>query len=81
MGAVSLEEAQAKCPGLVIKSMRTERYRQVAAAIHAALRPFAPDGQVRRALAVVPFAHVSCVVVDVVMHAVVHIVVHDVNTC
>lgn len=29
MGAVSLEEAQRTCPGLVVKPMRTSRYRQV----------------------------------------------------
>lgn len=30
IGAVSMEEARRRCPGLVVKPMRTERYREVA---------------------------------------------------
>ncbi|GIL97525.1 hypothetical protein Vretimale_3171, partial [Volvox reticuliferus] len=48
MGAVSKAEAQRRCPGLVIKPMRTERYRRVAEQLHASLRRFAPDGQVEK---------------------------------
>ncbi|GLI59531.1 hypothetical protein VaNZ11_001423, partial [Volvox africanus] len=43
MGAVSRAEAQRRCPGLVIRPMRTERYRRVAEQLHASLRRFAPD--------------------------------------
>ena len=34
MGSISVQEALVKCPGLLIRPMRTDRYRQVAAQIH-----------------------------------------------
>ena len=48
-GAVSREEARAKCPGLVILPMHTERYRQVGAQLHTALRDAAPGCAVEKA--------------------------------
>ncbi|GLC60262.1 hypothetical protein PLESTB_001592000 [Pleodorina starrii] len=48
MGAVSMAEAQVRCPDLVVRPMRTERYRRVAEQVHALLRRFAPDGQVEK---------------------------------
>ncbi|KAG2491453.1 hypothetical protein HYH03_010239 [Edaphochlamys debaryana] len=48
MGAVSMAEARRRCPGLVVRPMRTERYRRVAEQLHELLRRFAPDGQVEK---------------------------------
>jgi hypothetical protein len=35
-----MEEATRRCPGLQVRPMRTERYRQVGAAIHELLRRY-----------------------------------------
>lgn len=47
-GAVSVEEARRRCPGLRVLPMRTERYRAVSDDILAALRAFAADRVVQR---------------------------------
>lgn len=39
MGAVSEEEAKARCPGLVVLPMRTDRYRQVSSPVWCLNRP------------------------------------------
>ncbi|KAK9807873.1 hypothetical protein WJX72_011771 [[Myrmecia] bisecta] len=49
VGAVSMEEAKRRCPGLVVRPMRTERYRQVAGQVHDLLRRFTPAGLVEKA--------------------------------
>ena len=48
VGAVSLEEARRKCPGLRVLPMRTDRYRAVSDDILAELRAFAADRVVQR---------------------------------
>lgn len=49
IGRVSLAEAKAMCPGLVVLPMRTDRYRQVADELHALLARFASEGVVEKA--------------------------------
>lgn len=48
VGAVSVEEARRRCPGLQVLPMRTDRYRSVSDDILAALRAFAADRVVQR---------------------------------
>eukprot|EP00892_Ulva_mutabilis_P005511 jgi/Ulvmu1/3331/UM155_0014.1 len=48
IGAVSMEEARRKCPGLQVLPMRTDRYRDASEAVLAALREFAADRVVQR---------------------------------
>ncbi|GAB4815205.1 hypothetical protein N2152v2_002251, partial [Parachlorella kessleri] len=48
MGAASLEECRRRCPGLQVRPMRTDRYRQVAMQIQAVLQRFAAGGEVEK---------------------------------
>ncbi|KAL4854768.1 DNA polymerase iota [Chlorella vulgaris] len=52
MQATSLEECRRRCPGLQVRPMRTDRYRQaslqVAQQLHDLLRTHAPNGQVEK---------------------------------
>jgi nucleotidyltransferase/DNA polymerase involved in DNA repair len=48
-GAVSAEEARRRCPGLVVRPMRTERYREVSLAVHQLLRQWANGAEVEKA--------------------------------
>ncbi|KAK3259590.1 hypothetical protein CYMTET_31418, partial [Cymbomonas tetramitiformis] len=43
IGAVSLEEAQRRCPNLQVRPMRADRYREVASMIHKLLRRWSPQ--------------------------------------
>lgn len=50
MGARSVQECRAACPGLVVRTMRPERYREFSKQVHALLRRLVqPGGVVERA--------------------------------
>ncbi|GFR42034.1 hypothetical protein Agub_g2851, partial [Astrephomene gubernaculifera] len=49
MGSLSLAAARRRCPSLVVRPMRVERYRQVAEQVQAVIRRFSPCGQVEKA--------------------------------
>eukprot|EP00884_Botryococcus_braunii_P008015 jgi/Botrbrau1/17214/Bobra.0620s0004.1 len=48
-GALSIQEALQRCPTLVIRPMRTDRYRQVANEVLQHLQSFLPDSRVEKA--------------------------------
>ena len=49
IGAISLQEARQRCPGLAVLPMRTARYRKVGSIIHGILRRFSPGKAAEKA--------------------------------
>ena len=70
IGAVSAEEALRRCPGLVVRPMRPDRYREVAGQVHELLRRWVQGGPLLPLLLLPPPPHLH---VTMPHQAIVHV--------